>query len=146
MTTRFQMVIITKEVAMQYYQSENKLFRLFLDYERAYEWARPVLEKQIRYITEAILPAHWNDSLSCQLHNIGYKEEKAETGYLYFSEKSKSKLFVDDRFVHFTHSGSPKVEWEVFDCLKSLSPYVFAVNFEKETYGWLKPLKVFSVL
>ncbi|MFB4164160.1 sporulation inhibitor of replication protein SirA [Alteribacillus sp. JSM 102045] len=144
--TRYQMVIITKEVALQYYQSEDKLFRLFLDYNRAYEWARPVLEKQIRYITDAVLPVHWNNSLSCYLQELGYNEEKTKEGYSYYSEKSNNNLYVTERYIYFHHAGNSKQEWEVFDCIKNLSPYVFAVNFEKEAYGWLKPLKVFSVL
>lgn len=140
------MVIVTKEVALQYYRSEDKLYRLFLDYERAYEWARPVLERQIRYITEEISSVHWSQSLSGYLREKGFLEKKAKDYYFYYSEKSESEIMVNGRFIYYYHMGPPKEEWDVFDGLKKLSPYVFAMNMERETFGWLRPLKVFSVL
>ncbi|WP_240375402.1 sporulation inhibitor of replication protein SirA [Bacillus piscicola] len=146
--SRYQLVIIQKEIALQYYQSEGKLYRLFLDYHHAYEWARPVLEKQIRYITEGIGIEDWNRFIHSQLEKIGYQMIPSRSGnaLFYHSPITGSNLRIEDSAIIFDHAGDAKEEWEVFDCLKQVSPCVFAVNIERSIYGWLKPLKVFSVL
>ncbi|WP_185819627.1 sporulation inhibitor of replication protein SirA [Salibacterium salarium] len=144
--TRYQLTIITKEVALHYYQSEDKLYRLFLDYHNAYKWARPVLEKQIRYVTEMFLYNTFIDTMRKDLRSIGFHEEIERGGYAFYSNTSHSKIYMQERCMIFEHNGSAKEEWEVFDCLKKISPYIFAVNIDKGAFGWLKPLKVFSVL
>lgn len=144
--TRYQLVVLKKEIALHYYQSEDKLFRLFLDYHNAYDWAQPVLEKQIRYITEKINVPEWNRLVHGPLRDIGYHGTSIGSGLFYQSPRTESSLRVDERVVWFNRLGGPEEEWKVFDCLKRLSPCVFAVNIERSAYGWLKPLKVFSVL
>ncbi|RSL32760.1 sporulation inhibitor of replication protein SirA [Salibacterium salarium] len=144
--SRYQLTIITKEVALHYYQSEDKLYRLFLDYHKAYDWARPVLEKQIRYVTETFLYNGFIDTIRKDLQSIGFKEELRNGEYFFYSKHSCSKIHMHKRYIIFEHNGSVKEEWEVFDCLKNISPYIFAVNIKKGAFGWLKPLKVFSVL
>ncbi|SFE37324.1 sporulation inhibitor of replication protein SirA [Alteribacillus iranensis] len=143
---RYQLVIIQKEVALHYYQSEEKLFRLFLDYHKAYDWAQPVLEKQIHYITEDIKRRDWKRYIHEPLKNIGYNSTSMGEGLFYQSLKTESSLKVTNQSIWFHHEGDVKEEWKVFDCLKSLSPCMFAVNIDRNTYGWLKPMKVFSVL
>ncbi|SFP99813.1 sporulation inhibitor of replication protein SirA [Salibacterium halotolerans] len=141
--TRYQLIIITKEVALQYYQTEDKLYRLFLDYHQAYEWARPLLEKQIYYITEPLLYPYFISTLHNDLQKAGFQKKNR---YTYTRARTGSSIYLDDREVIFDHAGDAKEEWQVFDCFKKVSPYFFAVNMKKETYGWLKPLKVYSVL
>ncbi|MFZ4454248.1 sporulation inhibitor of replication protein SirA [Salibacterium aidingense] len=143
--TRYKLIIITKEVALHYFQAEDKLYRLFLDYHKAYEWARPLLEKQIHYITEPLLYPYFIDSLEKDLSKIGFDKLPSEHA-AYVSCLSDSSIYLEDRHIIFDHAGSAKEEWQVFDCLKKISPYFFAVNINKEAYGWLKPLKVYSVL
>ncbi|MGY4689914.1 sporulation inhibitor of replication protein SirA [Salibacterium sp. K-3] len=141
--TRFQLTIITKEVALQYYQAEYKLYRLFLDYHEAYEWARPLLKKQIYYITEPLLYPYFIGTLHEDFKKSGFHKKKRD---MYVSRRSASTIYLKKRQIIFDHAGPAKEEWQVFDCLKKISPYFFAVNMKKETYGWLKPLKVYSVL
>ncbi|MFB5663993.1 sporulation inhibitor of replication protein SirA [Alteribacillus sp. HJP-4] len=143
--SRYLLVIIKKEVALQYYRKEDKLFRLFQDYVQAYEWARPVLEKQIRYITEPISIQNKSSELLTCLNTheyIPYNNHPCS----YISTKNSSKIEWNEMFMKFENAGTWKEEWAVFDCLKNQSPYFFAMNMDKKLYGWLKPLKVFSVL
>lgn len=144
--TEYQFVIISEDVAFQYYQSEDKLYRLFKDYQESYDWAKPLLNKQIQYITKNDWHTGWTIPKRGQLQAIGFYEEEISSGYKYYSKHSGSTLYVHSHCAIYQHAGEKKEEWQVFDAIGKVSPYVFAVCLEKEKYGWLKPLKVFSVL
>lgn len=144
--TEYQFVIITEEVAFQYYQSEDKLYRLFKDYHESYDWAKPLLNKQIQYITKNDWHTEWTIPIRGKLQAIGFYEEEIGSEYRYYSKDSKSILRIQSHCAIYQHAGKRKEEWRVFEVLSAVSPYVFAICLEKEKYGWLKPLKVFSVL
>ncbi|WP_100399230.1 sporulation inhibitor of replication protein SirA [Bacillus sp. FJAT-44742] len=144
---RYVLYLMEKEVAVQYYQSEDKLYRLFQDYERAYKWAKPLLEKQIKYVTTPIPIEDWLLSMEGMFQDQGFRKAVKEDQSLMFKNTDETaSLTVTPTFMILETDGDYQKEWIVFDIIKQLSDYIFAINYKKQTFGWLKPLKVYTVL
>lgn len=135
-----EIYVIKREVAECFYGREDKIFRLFQQYEQCSSTLKAIIEKQIEYITEPVPVMKIQHAVKKHLMvQTGYKE-----GYFkYFIElpKSKGKLVISLKKLVIISEGTLDAEMTFFEAIRKIQLPFIAIDLKNERYGWLHPLK-----
>ncbi|GAK09051.1 sporulation inhibitor of replication protein SirA [Geomicrobium sp. JCM 19038] len=136
---RYDIYLLKTEYANSFVRAEDKLFRLFKEYETVkplYE----IVKKQIEYICRPLSM----DEITEQLPF--HKKKMAGGKVIFIEDEQKMKMSINEQRIQLWSEEGHDDEWPWFDTLQSLDPYFFACDVQREKYGWLKPVKFKSLL
>ncbi len=141
---KYSLFIFDEDVAHRYYGKEAKLYHLFVEHHKATGSFKELIGKQIDYITKPIPVLR----LQQQLNSAFQAEKRYSCSGNRHTLKGRSRgtkveLVLEKEAVYLTSSGNDGMEEEMmfFEVLRKSEPTFFAVSFDKEQYGWLKPFK-----
>ncbi|WP_099300974.1 sporulation inhibitor of replication protein SirA [Bacillus sp. Marseille-P3800] len=139
----YELFNVTEDVASSYLGKEMKLFQLFEEREKARAHTQPIYDRQINYITTSM-----PEEQIKQLFTAKYKE-KAANRYVAASKSNPDNqcaLMIDAKKICLEAEGDLQAETDVFDALRDVEGFFFAVNIHDRRFGWLKPYEKQSVL
>lgn len=134
--------LLEPEIANSYYGKEQLIYQLFSQGEIVNNPLTKIVEKQIRYISQAIPSLQLNKHLDFQLKNRKDYYVSDERYYVNSKTlKSKAVLAIHPHLLSLTVTGSYHAETTFFEVLRKFDPCFFALDFENNNYGWLTPVK-----
>lgn len=138
----YNIYIIQKEIAYEYYGIENKLFQLFEENYFSKGKLKEITNKQIQYIIEKI-PVHQLEEIIFQTLKGKKEYKKEKDGHIIYLTDSNSyaKLFLDEWQITLLAKGTYDAEARFYEILREYYPFFMALEFTEKRYGWLKPLK-----
>ncbi|GAF23515.1 MULTISPECIES: sporulation inhibitor of replication protein SirA [Shouchella] len=139
----YELFNVTEDVASSYLGKEMKLFQLFEEREQARKHTQPIYDRQINYITTSMPEEEIK-----QIFLSRYKEEDANRFVAASDENPKNHcaLMLDAKKICLQAEGDLQAETDVFDLLREVNGFFFAVNVNDRRFGWLKPYEKQSVL
>ncbi|WP_026689800.1 sporulation inhibitor of replication protein SirA [Alteribacter aurantiacus] len=143
----YEVFLINEEVAYIYYGFESKLFHLFKEHQQATKPLKEITGRQVHYILKPFDHKDLNEWLHDKL-----KDNKSYSSSLFYhalqfnDKKSQATIEVKaDRLV-IQSSGTFEAEMLLFDTLKKYDDFFLAVDYDREKYGWLRPLKSLRIV
>ncbi|HEX7065586.1 MAG TPA: sporulation inhibitor of replication protein SirA [Bacillales bacterium] len=139
----YHIFLIEDEIAEAFFGDESKLFHLFLEKESTNTiQRRRILQKQIDYITRPIIPAimqgyldealrYRSDYYTC----AGFHRLEAVSG------ESRSELRLGKGRLTMRSTGGFESETTFFEVLRQVERCFLAMDFRRQRYGWLNPIK-----
>ncbi|MCM2674643.1 sporulation inhibitor of replication protein SirA [Alkalicoccobacillus plakortidis] len=138
----YQLYLLDEAIVNRYYGQEIKLFNLFCERFQADHTLKPLLTKQVEYITKPLPTKELLKILSKEDHYLSSEQVNVST---YRMEHSPSGSWVDvklrDHHLLLMAFGKMEIETRLFERLKELNTYFFAVNVGQRRFGWLGPIK-----
>ncbi|WP_100331014.1 sporulation inhibitor of replication protein SirA [Bacillus xiapuensis] len=139
----YQIYWIGEEFAHYFYGRERNFFQLFFESSCSGTDKQQIIEKQVQYITNKFAPSKVKQLLTEALgERHGFSIEKG--GYYRIelpNEKGGAELFAESECLYLKATGSYESETIFFHALKKMNACLFAVDFERNNYGWLQPIK-----
>lgn len=138
---KYDIYLIEEEFALHYFQNEDVMYRLFVEYKTSGVHRDQYVKKQIEYITKKIpiLQLRW------MVENRFRKDPNwttlSDNEYKYEKENSKARLELTEDFVFMEAEGTVEAETIFFEVLRKLNPCFLAMNYDDHVYGWLNPVK-----
>lgn len=138
----YQLYLLEDEVVSRYYGQEIKLFNLFCERFQANLTLKPLLTKQVEYITKPIPLKGLTNVLTKEDHYLSSDRINTST-YRMAHQPSESWIDVKlrDHYLLVTAFGEMEVETRLFERLKEMDSHFFAVNVGQRRFGWLGPIK-----
>ncbi|MFZ3587820.1 sporulation inhibitor of replication protein SirA [Bacillus sp. DJP31] len=133
---------IEEEFAHHYFGREKMFYHLFEEYTSAIGELRPILNKQVNYVTKPIPVLHINQFIQ--------NEMKTKTNYRFIEElhifqanknKSKATLHVSEQHLTLVGTGEYEAEMTFFELLRKWDSRFLAVDTNQMRFGWLTPIK-----
>ncbi|WP_096435305.1 sporulation inhibitor of replication protein SirA [Alteribacter populi] len=143
----YEIFLINAEVAYIYYGFEAKLFNLFKEHHYASTPLKEITYRQINYIQKPYNHKELNEWLQDQLTNQDMYDQ-AENNHVVAPEdgSSQAKLTVMKDKLLLAATGTFEAETLFFDTLKTFDDFFLAVEYERERYGWLRPLRSLRIV
>lgn len=139
----YHIFLIEDEIAEAFFGDESKLFHLFLESERTNTISRRrILQKQIDYITKPIVPADLQGYLDDALQSRSDYYRCAGSHRLQtVSGESRSELRLDKGRLIMQSTGGFEAETTFFEVLRQIERCFLAMDFRRQRFGWLNPIK-----
>ncbi|TSB45170.1 sporulation inhibitor of replication protein SirA [Alkalicoccobacillus porphyridii] len=138
----YQLYLLEEDIVQRYYGQEIKLFNLFCERFQANLALKPLLTKQVEFITKPLPVKHLTKILSKEDHYLNSDQINIST---FRMAHPPSESWIDvklrDHYLLVTAFGKMEVETRLFERLKELDSHFFAVNVGQHRFGWLGPLK-----
>ncbi|MBM7650150.1 hypothetical protein JOC78_003134 [Bacillus ectoiniformans] len=139
----YQIYWIREEFANYFYGRERNFYQLFFDGCSSENEKQTIVDKQICYITKRFEVEAIENIL---LHSLAESNRirKADDGSFKLqlsNGKGEAILYLQPKSLLLQALGSYETEAVIFHALKKLDDCLFAVDFERKNYGWLKPVK-----
>jgi hypothetical protein len=139
---KYKIYLLENDIASLYFGKESKLYHLFLEYERATEMKRSVIQKQIHYISKPIPSLHIRKLLNNTLNSrTDYRTEREGHVLKIVSPPSQARLVINESHILLQAEGSFEAETIFFEVLRKYDPCFLAMDFQLDRYGWLNPIK-----
>lgn len=134
---------IEDKVAETFFGEESKLFHLFLEAKSTKSYPRlQMLRKQIDYITKPIAVSMLEKGITDALQDWSDYEPYAGYHLLNVTDrKSQAALTLTDSCMLMKSSGTFEAETTFFEVLRQLERCLLAMDFHRQRYGWLNPIK-----
>lgn len=137
----YYIYMIKDEFADYFYGHESRFYQLFSGSRHSSGELLDIIQKQIAYITEP-LPY-------LELHKLFTRNAQQNTiliqGNSYYAGKMKARksaeLTIEESYLLLHAKGGFDSETLFFEVLRKYEGHFFAVDFEHERYGWIKPVK-----
>lgn len=138
----YSIFLVEEEFASHYFGKESKLYHLFLEFQRAHDYKKDLLKKQIDFVTRTIpaLPIHQVIEQSLKVRT-GYKRYRSGHYLTLTGTDSQATLVVNNHYIELEAEGSIEVETIFFEALRKFDPCFLAIDFTNDRYGWLNPVK-----
>lgn len=138
----YKIYIIQKDVAYDFYGTEEKLFQLFKENFFAKGKLKEITDKQIQYIIEKIPVNQLEQAIFRSLNGVkGYNKKHQQHFLRIPNMNSNAGLYVNDREITLFADGTYDAEARFYEILREFHPFFIALEFTEKRYGWLKPLK-----
>ncbi|KOO46420.1 sporulation inhibitor of replication protein SirA [Priestia koreensis] len=142
MMRKYDIYLIEKEVANHYYQRAGLIFQLFKDFQQPSHIQYDELKKQVEYITKPLPIEELEDAIeSAFLHTTAFFKGEKQYKLSILKTQSRARIKMYDRLISLEGIGGVDAETAFFEVLRKLNPYFLAMDFTKEQYGWLTPIK-----
>ena len=139
---RYSLYLIDHDVARNYFGKEEKLYRLFLDAENQLSPYRSVLLKQIDYITQEIPKSRIHETLVKEIGEQVNVDEKNQSYEISSgNHMTRAVLMVKEKYMNLYAEGTCEAETIFFEELRKIAPSFLAMDFQRDYYGWLNPIK-----
>ncbi|MBM7094280.1 sporulation inhibitor of replication protein SirA [Bacillus sp. H-16] len=143
----YEIYLINEEVAFIYYGFEGKLFHLFKEHHEAVTPLKDITKRQVSYIQKPYDYLELNAWLIRRFNNQkGYKNERWVHTFISDNEESQAVLTVQKEKLTIKSRGTFEAETRFFDTLKEFDDFFLAVDYDREKYGWLRPLKSLRIV
>ncbi|UTR10773.1 sporulation inhibitor of replication protein SirA [Evansella sp. LMS18] len=137
---------IREDVALDYYGMETKLFQLFQENREAKGRLKEATEKQIQYIIQQVNKVEIQDHLNKYLRETeGYIMRDNKHYIMSPKRNSQAGLCIYKMHIKLFSEGSQDSEACFFEALRNYDGTFIAMDFSREQYGWLKPLKSLEI-
>lgn len=137
-----EIYFIKREVAQEYFGKELKIFRLFQDKHQSPSYLKPVIERQIKYITSPIPVMKIQRVVLQRLKKFKHYHEENFLHYIELNNgKSKAQLSISLRKMVIRSEGSLEAETIFFEAIRQVAANFIAIDIENNRYGWLNPIK-----
>lgn len=138
----YNVYLLKPEVAASYFGKERLIFQLFIERESAEKALREIVRKQVNYISGTIPSLQIKKNLERSFKTS--QEFHVIEGDYYLDRKSLSSSVVlkdHGTMLSISASGTYQGETAFFEVLRQINSGFFAVDFENNNFGWLKPVK-----
>ncbi|MCD8510147.1 MAG: sporulation inhibitor of replication protein SirA [Bacillus sp. (in: Bacteria)] len=143
----YDIYIIRKDIANDYYGLEGKLFHLFEENRFAKGELKQVTTDQINYIIEPINLSILQEVLVDNLSEIDGYDYEDNKHFIRMKERdSQAGLYLDENHLTLFSEGTFDAEACFFEVLRSFHSYFIAMEFDQKRYGWLKPVKALEMV
>lgn len=139
---QYNVYLLKPEVATNYFGKERLIFQLFFEKETASKQLREIVSKQVNYISGTIPSLQIKKNVersfkTCQEFNV------IEGDYYLDKKTLNSSVVLKDHGTMLTilANGTYQGETAFFEILRQINSGFFAVDFENNNFGWLKPVK-----
>ncbi len=138
----YQLYLLDEAIVNRYYGQEIKLFNLFCERFTADHSLKLLLTKQVEYITK---PLPTKDVSNILMQEDYYLSSERLDLSTFRMEHRSSGSWIDvkikDQHLLLLAFGKLEIETRLFERLKELNTYFFAVNVGQKRFGWLGPIK-----
>lgn len=139
---RYLIYLLDDGVAMNYFGKEEKLYQLFLEADNKLSPYHSILLKQIDYITKKIPLDRIHRHLASDLGNqVQINSEENVYEIRIDDNNSRAILVGHSRFLNLYANGTYEAETIFFESLRKVESSFLAMDFRREHYGWLNPIK-----
>lgn len=142
---RYDLYIIEDSFANYYYGREYFFYNLFKEYERANRKMKPILEKQVEYISSSIPVIRIHRQLVEQLKTRDDFYMKNGMFLIENSRGSASFKIQTDKCI-LQSRGSFDIDMVFMEALRKTDFNFLAIDIENERFGWVKPIKEMTYL
>ena len=133
---------IKPEVARHYFGQEVKIFNLFQELKTSSNFMKPIIEKQVKYITKPIPAMKIQRLVSQSLQNVPNYQVDNFKHYLELDNgKSKAQLTISLGQITILSEGTTEAETVFFEVIRQFAANFIAIDLDSERFGWLNPIK-----
>ncbi len=138
----YKIYLFEEEFATHYFGRESMLYNLFLEHNRSSYNKKDLIEKQIKFITRPIPSFRIHQAIEIALKNYHSYRTFSSSHILKFQiPKSAAKISVYDRHIELQSEGTIEAETIFFEILRKYDSCFLAMDYERDRYGWLNPIK-----
>ncbi|MFT4416848.1 sporulation inhibitor of replication protein SirA [Fredinandcohnia humi] len=138
----YHIYLIEKEFAAHYFGRESLIYHLFLEHKQSINEKKKVLFKQIEFITRSIPALRIQQKIESSLSHYSSYRVESNTHTLEWNEfNSYAILTINNQYIHLQSTGSYEAETAFFETLRKYDSCFLAMDFTKNKYGWLNPIR-----
>lgn len=139
--------LLKEDVASEYYGKESLVYHLFSEYydvnQKNNEYTT-LLGKQVQYISSELQVMQLKQFLEQELENrTGFTT--LNDSYIihrkHLHRKSSANLTITNDCLQLRANGNYEAETIFFEVLRKFAPSFLAMDFDRDQYGWLNPIK-----
>ncbi|WP_377911591.1 sporulation inhibitor of replication protein SirA [Bacillus songklensis] len=138
---KYDIYLIEDEFAIHYFQKEDIMYQLFLEYKTSGKDHDIYVKKQIEYITKKIPILQLQLMIENKLGHSHGLISFSSGEYGFKTENGLARLLLKHEYIYMEAEGTVEAEAGFFEVLRKISPCFLAMNFENHVYGWLNPVK-----
>lgn len=133
---------IRPEVASHYFGQEIKIFRLFKEQQNCSDYLKPIIERQINYITCPIPAMKIERLVQRSLKKFAKYESDSFKHFIEVDQgNSRAQLSISLRKMVIISEGTLEAETIFFEIIRKIAANFLAIDLQSERYGWLNPIK-----
>ncbi|WP_416150741.1 sporulation inhibitor of replication protein SirA [Salipaludibacillus sp. HK11] len=144
---KYEIVLMDEEVAYMYSGMEKKLYQLFHEHRHSKGLLKTITGHQIRYITKDYGQTNLDKYIyESFFHCKDYSYSENTHILTGMRDRSFAQLSLAPGKMTLISQGKIDAETSFFEVLRNYQSFFLAINYEKEKYGWLKPIPVMHIM